>query len=156
MRSLSCVELFGGQSSMSSAAMFSSRRATRLVPGIGAMSSPWASSQASATCAGVAPSWVGDRFDFVDDGQVDLEVVAGEARVGLAPVVVGEVVDRADRAGEEAVTERRVGHEPDAELTQHREHAVFGVAGPQRVFGLQRGDRVDGVGSSDRGRAGLG
>ena len=29
---------------------------TRLVPGIGAMSSPCASSQASATCAGVAPA----------------------------------------------------------------------------------------------------
>ena len=43
-------------SSMPSAAVFSSTRETRLVPGIGAMSSPCASSQASATCAGVASS----------------------------------------------------------------------------------------------------
>jgi hypothetical protein len=52
-RSLSrwiCSEL----SSMPSAAVFSSTRETRLVPGIGAMSSPCASSQANATCAGVA------------------------------------------------------------------------------------------------------
>jgi hypothetical protein len=42
-------------SSMPSAAVFSSTRATRRVPGIGAMSSPWASSQASAIFAGVAP-----------------------------------------------------------------------------------------------------
>ena len=34
--------------------MFSSTRETRLVPGIGAMSSPCASSHARATCAGVA------------------------------------------------------------------------------------------------------
>jgi hypothetical protein len=41
---------------MPSAAVFSSTRATRLVPGIGAMSSPCASNQASATCADVAPT----------------------------------------------------------------------------------------------------
>ena len=38
------------------AAVFSSTRATRRVPGIGAKSWPWASSQASAICAGVAPA----------------------------------------------------------------------------------------------------
>src|SRR6266498_2963715 len=43
-------------SSIPSAAVFSSTRETRLVPGIGAMSSPCASSQARATCAGVAPA----------------------------------------------------------------------------------------------------
>src|SRR6266849_5190718 len=46
-------------------------------------------------------------FDFVEDAQVALEVLAGEARVGLAPVVVGELLGRADLAGEEAVAERR-------------------------------------------------
>ena len=45
-------------SSTWSAAVFSSTRATRLVPGIGAMSSPCASSQASATYAGVASASV--------------------------------------------------------------------------------------------------
>ena len=30
--------------------------------------------------------------DLVDDAQVALEVLAGEARVGLAPVVVGELL----------------------------------------------------------------
>ena len=33
----------------------------------------------------------GDGLDLVDDAQVALEVLAGEARVGLAPVVVGEL-----------------------------------------------------------------
>ena len=35
---------------------------------------------------------VGDGLDLVDDPQVLLEVALGEARVGLAPVVVGELV----------------------------------------------------------------
>src|SRR5205823_7283202 len=43
-------------SSIASAAVFSSTRETRLVPGIGAMSSPCASSQAKAIGAGVAPT----------------------------------------------------------------------------------------------------
>ena len=59
-------------------------------------------------------------------------------------------------AGEEAVPERGVGHEADAELAQQREELVLGVAGPQRVLGLQRGDRVHGVGAADRLRGGLG
>jgi hypothetical protein len=53
----------------------------------------------------------GNSVDFIDDAQVALEVLSGEARVGLAPVVVGELVGGADRAGKEAVAERRVRNE---------------------------------------------
>ncbi len=120
------------------------------------MSSPCASSQASATCAGVALDLGGDGLDLVDDAQVALEVLAGEARVGLAPVVVGPLVGGADRAGEEAVAERRIGHEADAQLAQQRQQLGLRVTGPQGVLGLQRGDRVHGVGAADRVRAGLG
>jgi hypothetical protein len=38
----------------------------------------------------------GDGRDLVDDGQVAVEVPAGEAGVGLAPVVVGDVAGGAD------------------------------------------------------------
>jgi hypothetical protein len=55
----------------------------------------------------------GDGSDLVHDAQITLEVLAGEARVGLAPVVVGELLGRADLAGEEAVAERRVGNQSD-------------------------------------------
>ena len=41
--------------------------------------------------------------DLVDDAQIALEVLPGEARVGLAPVVVGALLWRADLTGEEAV-----------------------------------------------------
>ena len=98
----------------------------------------------------------GDGLDLVDDAQVALEVLAGEARVGLAPVVVGELLGRADLAGEEAVAERRVGNEADAQLAQQRQQLGLRIAGPQGVLRLQRGDRVHGVGAADCGGAGLG
>ncbi len=34
----------------------------------------------------------GDRLDFVDDAEISLEVLASEARVGLAPIVVRELL----------------------------------------------------------------
>src|SRR6266566_9902405 len=62
----------------------------------------------------------GDGLDLVDDGQVALQILPGEAGVGLAPVVVGDVVDGADLAGEEAVAERGVRDEADAQPAQER------------------------------------
>ncbi len=38
--------------------------------------------------------------------------------------------------------ERAVGDEADAQLPAERQHLVLGVAGPERVLGLERGDRV--------------
>jgi hypothetical protein len=73
----------------------------------------------------------GNGLDFVDDAQVALEVLASEARVGLAPVVVGELLGRADVPGEEAVAERRVGDEADAQLAQERQQLGLGIPGPQ-------------------------
>src|SRR6266404_281833 len=58
----------------------------------------------------------GNGLDLVNDAQVAPEILAGEARVGLAPIVVGELFGRANLAGEEAVAQRRVGNEADAQL----------------------------------------
>ena len=41
-----------------------------------------------------------DRADLIDDREVAPEVLARESRVGLAPVVVSEVIDCSDLAGE--------------------------------------------------------
>jgi hypothetical protein len=120
-----------------------------LVPGIGAMSSPWAAaSQRDLRRGGVELG--GDGLDRVDDPEVLLKVVLDKPRVGLAPVIVGEVLRRADRSGEEAVAERRVGHEPDTELAQQRQQLGLRITGPQGVLGLQRGDWVHGVRAADR------
>jgi hypothetical protein len=72
----------------------------------------------------------GDGRDLVDDAQVALEILPGEARVRLAPVVVGDVVDGADLAGEEAVAERGIGDEADAQPAQQRQQFDLGVSGP--------------------------
>ena len=52
------------------------------------------------------PDLGADGTDFIDDGEVPDEVLAGEPRVRLAPVVVGEVVDGANLAGEQPMSER--------------------------------------------------
>ena len=56
----------------------------------------------------------------------------------------------------EALAERGIRHEADAEFAQQRQHLGLVVAGPQRVLRLQRGDRVHGVGAADRVDPGLG
>jgi hypothetical protein len=73
---------------------------------MGAMSSPRVRSQARAGLCRGGADFGADRPDLVNDGEVAGEVLTGEAWVGLAPVVVGEVVDGADLAREEAVSER--------------------------------------------------
>ena len=65
-------------------------------------------------------------------------------------VVVVEVVGRLEAAGQKAATERRIRHEADPQLATGGEHLALDVAGPQRVLGLQRGDRMDRVRAPDR------
>ena len=135
---------------MSFAARFCSRYLRRLVPGIGTMSSPCASTQASASCARRHALALRDRPHARDELQVLLEVLALEARLEAAVVVGGEILEALDLARQEAATERAVRDEPDAELATRREHAVLGIARPQRVLGLQRADRVHGAGAAHR------
>jgi hypothetical protein len=118
-----------------SAAVFSSTRATRFVPGIGAMSFPCASSHARAIC-GCCTHLAGNGLDFIDDAEIAVKILASEARVGLAPVVVRELLGRADVAGEKAVAERRVWNEPDSQLAQQRQEFHLWVARPQGILSL--------------------
>ena len=53
--------------------------------------------------------------------------------------------NRLDLAGQEAAPQGAVGDEADAEFAAGRQNLVFGVAAPQRIFGLQGGDGVDGA-----------
>ena len=61
-----------------------------------------------------------------------------------------------DLAREEALAQRAVRHEADAELLQRRQHLRLGRPPPQRVLALEGGDRLDGVGPADRLHARLG
>ena len=112
-------------SSTSAAAMFSSSRCSLVVPGIGTIHGLCASSQARATCAGVAPLRSAIRAEQVDErpvGPAGLGV--GEARDGVAEVAALELRVRVDRAGEEALAERAERDEADPELLERREHLV--------------------------------
>ena len=117
----------------------------------------WASSQASAICAGVAPLLSAMRTEQVDHRLV------GRAGLGGEPGQVGADVARrrtavrlVDAPGEEPAAERAERHQADAELVQDRDDLLFGFAPEQRVLALQRGDRLHGVGAADGAHAGLG
>ena len=143
-------------SSTAAAPMFSSRRCSFVVPGIGTIHGFCASSQASAIWAGVAffraaisPSrstsaWFALRASGVKRGHDVAEVGAVERRVLV------------DLAGEEALAQRAEGDEADAEFFERRQDLLLGLPPPQRVFALQRRDRLDRVGAADRLHAGLG
>src|SRR3954471_10316527 len=83
-----------------------------------------------------------DLFDAVDEVEIAFEVFALEARRLAAVIGRFEVVDRLETSGEEAAADRRVGDEADAQLAHGRQNLVLGIAAPERILGLQRGDRM--------------
>jgi hypothetical protein len=67
---------------------------------------------------------------------------------GAAAEVAGDLI-LGQRSGEESAAQRTVGDEPDAEFGAGGHDVVLDVARPQAPLGLDRGDRVDGVGSAE-------
>ncbi len=95
---------------------------------------------------------LGDPLDGLAATAVGGEGLGGEARM-LMPAVVG--VDHL-RPRQEAAAERAVGDEADAQFLRGGEHPGLHVAGPEGVFALQGGDRVDCVGPSQFAGRGFG
>ena len=91
----------------------------------------------------------GDFLHPLDQREVLLEVLALESRRLAAPVSLGNVLGALEPAGEEASSQRAVGHKPDAQLANRGQDLLFRVAAPERVFGLERRDGVFGVGPAD-------
>ncbi len=87
------------------------------------------------------PALLGHLGDRVGDRLVGGTRLTAEPRVGAAEVALVELVGP-HGAGQEAPPERGVRHEPDAELLQRVQHRGLDVTGPQRVLGLDGGDRV--------------
>ena len=143
-------------SSTSAAPIFSSRRCSLVVPGIGTMYGRWASSQASATCAGRRALLVGDALRRSTNAWF-FSIASGWKRGDVrAEVVRGSSVSL-DGAGQEALAERAIGHEADPELVAGVEDAVrLGRAPPERIFVLKRGDRLDRMRAAKRLHARLG
>jgi hypothetical protein len=91
----------------------------------------------------------GELFDRLDHSLVGLHSLGSEARRSRAEVVHTEVRRTRNLAGQVAGSGRAPGHEADAQFRAERQHLRLWVAGPQRVFALDRGDRLDGVGAED-------
>jgi hypothetical protein len=82
-----------------------------------------------------------------DQRKVPAKVVALEAGKRAAHIVLVEPIEAGDAAREEAASKRTEGHETDAEFAAGLKSAEFRIARPQRVFTLQRGNRMDAAGS---------
>jgi hypothetical protein len=83
-------------------------------------------------------------------------VVALKARHVAPKVIRRHVVAAWNDGGEKSAAERRISDESDSEFVRQRQNVVLHLAGPKRIFSLQRRHRVHRVGAADRGRPGLG
>src|SRR6202030_789315 len=85
----------------------------------------------------------------LDHSLVGLHRLGSEAGGSRAEVVHTEARRTRNLAGQVAGPERAPGHEADAQFLAERQHLRLWVAGPQRVFALDRGDRLDSMGAAD-------
>src|SRR5712691_8127436 len=104
---------------------------------------------------GSGPAFRRDRLDGFHELEVLLEIARPEARLLAPDVVRRDVVYLPDVSGEEASPERRVRDKTDAQLAARGQDLVLDVARPQRILGLQRGDRMDPGCALERLRPGL-
>ncbi len=91
----------------------------------------------------------------MDQVDVLLEILAHETRIGAPEIALGQIVDRFDLARQKAPAQRAVGHEADAQFVTGGEQFVLGLAAPERILGLQGGDRVFGMAPAQGRRRGL-
>ena len=120
------------------------------------MSRPWANSQASTTWAGVQLMRFRDLLDGLQQIDIALEVIGAKPGMFPAPILGQERIEVLDRRREKTATERCVRHVADAEFTAGGEDLLFGLAAPQRVFGLEGRHRVNLVRAAQRLRSGFG
>src|SRR5689334_2976473 len=91
----------------------------------------------------------------VQEALIGFEIAGLEARMGVAAILVCEIVATGERAGEKAAAERRISDEADAQPPHGRQDLRLDVAAPQRIFGLQRRQRKGRMGALDGVGAGL-
>src|SRR5438874_2073336 len=92
-------------------------------------------------------------LEALHDLHVLVEMLALEARMGEAPVAVGQVRLALHRAGKHAAPERRIRDERDAELARRLQRLLAFDAIEQRILVLHGRDRMDLVRAADGLRA---
>src|SRR5262249_36459200 len=80
----------------------------------------------------------------------------GEARNNVPKIVFGKLSVLADCSRQKALAERAKRDEPDAEFFQRGKDFCFGLSPPERVFALERGDRLNLVRAANGLHTGLG
>ncbi len=121
-----------------------------MVPKIGTTSGPWPSSQASAICAGDAPTRVARPRNLRNERHVLVVVLALQPRLVAAEIGCGQFLGAGEGTGEEPAAERRVGDDADPQRPAGGQDLGLDPALPERILGLQRADRVHGVGAPER------
>ena len=129
--------------------MFSSRRLSLVVPGIGTIHGFCASSQASAICAGVARFCSPIPCSRSTTGRFALRASGVKRGKAGAVVVAAEGGGLVDLAGEEAPAQWAEGYEADAQFLANRQHLRFGLTPPEGVFALDRRDRLNRMRAAD-------
>ena len=146
------LELCGAQLQIDRSDVLGHVRCGRVVPGIGTMSLALGQ-QPGQRDLGRRNFPFGGELPYAVDDPESRRGAAGEARDAAAPVALGEIGGRADRAGQEAAAERAVG---DQARSRARAVSAGSPASRSRVHSeysrLHRGDRMDGVGPADGGR----
>src|SRR2546426_7060571 len=91
-----------------------------------------------------------DAAEQINQGLVRLERFRSETREGAAEVgaIEGRFLVHLPR--EKTLAQRAVRHEADSEFLQGRYHFLLRGSRPQRVFALERSDRLDLVRATDR------
>ena len=105
--------------------MFSSSRCSFVVPGIGTIHGFWASSHASAICAGVAFFRSAICVSQIHERLIRLPILRREAWDDVAEVGAVERRGLVDLSREEALAQRAERNEADPELLERREHLRF-------------------------------
>ena len=88
---------------------------------------------------------LGYCFQLSDQLNIAREIFFVKARVAAAAIGLGKIIHALDAPGEQAAPERRIGDVAHAEFLARGHDVFFNVAKPQRVFGLQRGQRMFGM-----------
>ena len=91
-----------------------------------------------------------DRAKQINQRLIRFPSLRRKARDDVAKVGTVERRVLVDLAREEAPAQRAEWNEADAEFLKRRQHFRFRRSPPQRVFALERRDRLDGVGATDR------
>src|SRR5262245_13482103 len=94
-----------------------------------------------------------DLAEQINQGLIRFPGLRREAREGVAEVGTVERSVFADLSREEAPTQRAIWNEADSEFLEGRQRFRFRDSLPQRIFALDRSDRLDCVRATNRLRS---